>query len=58
MGKYKENRKYHVVSIRISDAEKKLLEEMIRRDRTNLSCLMREAVFLYASIMNISFTRG
>jgi predicted transcriptional regulator len=47
MGKYKEHPKYNVVSIRVSDEEKALLDEMTRRDRTNITNLMREAIRSY-----------
>jgi Ribbon-helix-helix protein, copG family len=49
MGKYKQNPKYNVVSIRVTDEEKALLEEMTRRDRTNITNLMREAISIYTS---------
>jgi hypothetical protein len=58
MGKYKGNPKQHMVSIRVSDEEKALLNEMTKRDRTNISSLIRGAVFTYASVMNISFSPG
>jgi|GEM_PF-316783 len=47
-GKYKENTKYNVVSMRISDKEKLALEEMTRLSRKSKSRLMREAVLLYS----------
>ncbi|HZV80685.1 MAG TPA: ribbon-helix-helix protein, CopG family [Geobacteraceae bacterium] len=47
MGKYKEQPRYNVVSIRVSDEEKALLDELTRRDRTNISDLMREAIRAY-----------
>ena len=47
MGKYKENPNYNVVSIRVSDDEKAFLAEISRRDRTNISNLMREAIRSY-----------
>lgn len=49
MGKYKEITKSHVVSIRISDAEKLAIEEMLQRGNTTISRLMREAILLYTS---------
>ena len=47
MGKYKEQPKYNVVSIRVSDEEKAFLDELTRRDRTNITNLMREAIRNY-----------
>jgi len=47
MGKYKDQPKYNVVSIRVSDEEKAFFDEMIKRDRTNISDLMREAIRAY-----------
>jgi Ribbon-helix-helix protein, copG family len=58
MGKYKENPKYNVVSIRVTDEEKALLVEMTRRDRTNISDLMREAISIYTSFLDVSANRG
>jgi hypothetical protein len=52
MGKYKENPKYNVVSMRISDDEKLALEEMTRRSSKSISRLMREAILLYSPIVN------
>ena len=47
MGKYKDQPKYNVVSIRVSDEEKAFFDEMIKRDRTNITTLMREAIRSY-----------
>ena len=47
MGKYKEQPKYNVVSIRVSDEEKAVLDELTRRDRTTVTNLMREAIRSY-----------
>jgi len=47
MGKYKEHPRYNVVSIRVSDDEKAFLDELSRRDRTNITNLMREAIRSY-----------
>jgi predicted DNA-binding protein len=52
MGKYKDNPKYNVVSMRISDEEKLALEEMTRRSSKSISRLMREAILLYSPIVN------
>jgi len=52
MGKYKENPKYNVVSMRVSNEEKQLLEEMTRISRKSISRLMREAILLYSPNFN------
>lgn len=52
MAKYKEHPKYNVVSIRVSDEEKALLDEVTRRDHTTITTLMRQAIRSY--IPNLS----
>ena len=47
MGKYKENPKYNVVSIRVSDEEKAFLDEISKRERSSITELMREAIRSY-----------
>jgi predicted transcriptional regulator len=47
MAKYKEHPRYNVVSIRVSDEEKALLDEMTRRDHTTITTLMRQAIRSY-----------
>jgi hypothetical protein len=47
MGKYSKKPRYNVVSIRVSDEEKAILDEISRHDRTNISNLMREAFRSY-----------
>jgi hypothetical protein len=47
MGKYKENAKYNVVCMRVSEEEKLALEELMRKSRMTISGLMREAIELY-----------
>lgn len=46
MGAMKKNPRYNVVSLRISDAEKKTLTEIARRMDRSISDVMREAVGL------------
>ena len=46
--KQKENPRYNVVSLRITDAEKAALDEIMRRTRKSLSIVMREAILLYS----------
>ena len=47
MGKYKENPKYHVVSMRVSNKEMLALEDMMRQCNKSISRLMRDAIQLY-----------
>ena len=47
-GKYKDNPKYNIRSLRISDEEKSILEEMTRNSNKSISRLMREAILLYS----------
>ena len=49
MGKYKQHPKYNVLSIRVSDEEKALLDEMRRRDRSSITDLIRKAIANYAA---------
>jgi predicted transcriptional regulator len=46
MGSMKENPRYHVVSMRISDEEREALEAFAQQTRRNISQLMREAMRL------------
>jgi len=60
MGKYKENPRYNVLSIRISDDEKALYEEIKRHTRKNMSMLIREAMDLcypYAEVTESSSSK-
>ena len=47
MGKYKEKAKYNVVSMRVSDDEKRTIEEMMRLSSMTISKLMRAAIQYY-----------
>jgi len=44
MGKYKEHPKYHVVTMRVSEDEKKALEDMMRQCNKSVSRLMQEEI--------------
>jgi predicted transcriptional regulator len=48
MSNSKENPRYNVVSLRVTDEEKAALEEVTRRTRKSLSVVMREAIQLYS----------
>lgn len=47
MGSYKRKPKYNVVSMRVSDEEKQVLNELTRHSSKSISRLMREAMQLY-----------
>ena len=49
MGKYKENPRYHVLSIRISDNEFEALAYESHTSNKSISDLMREALLTIAS---------
>jgi hypothetical protein len=53
MGNFKENPKYNVVSMRVSDEEKAALEEFTRVTRMSISKIMREAIRLYSPQLKI-----
>jgi uncharacterized protein (DUF1778 family) len=58
MGKYKEKTRNNVLSIRVTDDEKAVLDEMAQNTRKSTSTLMREAISFYSSIMNVIVNRG
>jgi predicted transcriptional regulator len=58
MGKYKQHPKYNVLSIRVSDEEKALLDEMRRRDRSSITDLIRKAITNYAAFSQVSVNHG
>lgn len=58
MGKYKENPKYNVLSIRVTDKEKAEIEEMIRGTHKSVSAIMREAMSHYTAFINGTYTPG
>lgn len=45
---HKDNPRYNVVSLRVTDAEKAALDEVTRRTRKSISKVMREAILLYS----------
>ena len=53
MGNFKENPKYNVVSMRVSDEEKAALEEFTRITSMSISKIMREAIRLYSPQLKI-----
>lgn len=44
MGKFRENPRYNVISMRISDEERKDLENLVQRSHKSVSDIMREAM--------------
>ena len=45
---HKENPRYNVVSLRVTDEEKAALDEVTKCTRKSLSMVMREAILLYS----------
>lgn len=53
MGRMRENPRYNVISMRISDEEKDTLEEIMNSTHKSVSDIMREAMSLFKSqLMN------
>lgn len=44
MGRMRENPRYNVISMRISDEEREKLESLVRRTHKSVSDIMREAM--------------
>ncbi len=44
MGRMRENPRYNVISMRISDDEREQLESLVRRTHKSVSDIMREAM--------------
>jgi hypothetical protein len=56
---HKLNPRYNVVSLRVTDAEKAALDDIMRRTNKNLSKVMREAIYLYSrDVTLLSSTTG
>lgn len=47
MGKFKETPRYNVVSMRVSDAERKELQQIASRHSLSISGMMRQAMDIY-----------
>lgn len=47
MGKHKEEARYNVISMRVSDDEKTRLKALTRQSSKSISRLMREAIEMY-----------
>ena len=57
MGKCKENAKYNVLSIRVTNQEKAVIDEMKRNTRKSVTVLMREAMLHYTSSIDGASSR-
>lgn len=44
MGRMRENPRYNVISMRVSDSEREQLEHLVRHTRKSVSDIMREAM--------------
>lgn len=57
MGKYKYDAKYNIISMRVTDEEKAALDEMKHNTKKTVSVLMREAMQLYTSFIDVTSNR-
>lgn len=48
MGKYKETPRYNVISMRISDVERRELQHIASRNSLSMSDMMRQAMEVYS----------
>lgn len=58
MGKKKKSPKYNVLSIRVTDEEKALMDEMKQSTRKSISMLLREAMQNYRPNLKINYSQG
>lgn len=49
MGRMRENPRYNVISMRISDEERETLQEIMQTTQKSMSDIMREAMELFKS---------
>ena len=54
MGNYKVHPKYNIISIRVSDEEKAMYDEIKRHTRKNMTMIIREAMQLYYPYAELS----
>jgi predicted transcriptional regulator len=47
MGRMRENPRYNVISMRISDEEREILQEIMETTQKSVSDIMREAMILF-----------
>jgi predicted transcriptional regulator len=48
MGKYKDTPRYNVISMRVSDGERKELQHIASRNAISISDIMRQAMDVYS----------
>jgi len=58
MGKSKEHPRYNVLSIRVTDEEKAIMDEMKQSTRKSISTLLREAIHLYSPQLKVNYNQG
>jgi predicted transcriptional regulator len=58
MGKYKENTRYNVLSLRVTDEEKSAMDEISRSTSKSISVLVREAIQHYGPFREIAAKIG
>jgi len=58
MGKSKANPKYNVLSIRVTDEEKAIMDDLKKNTRKSISMLLREAIHLYSPQLKINYNQG
>ena len=54
MRRHKESPKYNVLSIRVTDEEKALMDEIKQNTRKSISTLLREAMLMYSPHLKVS----
>ena len=54
MRRYKESPKYNVLSIRVTDEEKALMDEIKQNTHKSISVLLREAMLQYSPHLKMS----
>jgi len=58
MGKYKKDPKYNILSIRVTDEEKAIMDDLKQSTRKSISTLLREAIHLYSPQRKINCRQG
>ena len=58
MGKYKKDPKYNILSIRVTDEEKAIMDDLKQSTRKSISTLLREAIHLYSPQRKINCNQG
>jgi predicted DNA-binding protein len=58
MSNHKQNSRYNVVSLRVTDEEKAALDEVTQRTHKNLSTVVREAIQLYSREVSLLAVAG